>query len=182
AFCWLHRSRGAYDEALSAGRRSVALGATVGWEGWAAATLGTALLDLRAAASAAEVLESGLAAAERVGVPNEIVRCLGQLAWARLLLGAEDEASVLAARAEGMLQQASLPDGRAFLFGTHAYAAIARVFLATGAPEQGEALLMPLLDAATRSGWREAAAAAELVVGLCMEARGELELAGAAFA
>ena len=182
ALCWLHRSRGAYEEALTAGRRAVALSADLGWEGWTAATLGSALLDLRAASSAAEVLERGLAAGERVGAPNEIVRCLGQLAWARLMLGAEDEASALAARAERLLRQASVPDGRAYLFGMHAYAATARVFLETGAPEQGEALLVPLLDAAAHSGWREAAAATELAVGLCMEARGELELAGAAFA
>jgi tetratricopeptide (TPR) repeat protein len=83
ALCWLHRSQGAYDKALTAGRRAVALCADVGWEGWAAATLGWLLLELGAAAPAAEVLVSGLAAGERIGASNEIVRCLGELAWAR---------------------------------------------------------------------------------------------------
>jgi hypothetical protein len=49
--------------------------------------------------------------------------------------------------------------------------------LATGHPEQGEALLLPVFGAAERSGWREAAACTELVIGLCAEARGEPERA-----
>jgi class 3 adenylate cyclase/tetratricopeptide (TPR) repeat protein len=181
-FCWFHRSRGAYEDALSAGRRAVELSDEVGWEGWVAATLGWALLDLLAAEAAAEILERGLAAAERIGRPNETVRRLSQLAWARWLLGDRAEASALAARAEKLLEQVSAPPGGAFLFGSHAYVALARVHLATGAPERGEALLRPLLGAAKRSGWREAEATTELVLGLCLEARGELEQARVALA
>ena len=145
ALCWLHRSRGAYDESLAAGRQAVALAAETTWSGWAAETLGWTLLDLGAAAEAAEVLERGLDAGQKIGARNEIVRCIGQLAWARFLLGAEDEASALAARAEELLEQVT---GGAFLFGAHAYAATARVLLATGAPERGEDLLRPVLAAA----------------------------------
>jgi tetratricopeptide (TPR) repeat protein len=178
ALGWLHRSTGAYEQALSAGRQAVALAAEVGeWQGWAAATLGWTLLDLGAAAQAAEVLERGLAAGERTGARFEIVRCLGQLAWARWLLGSTEEASALAARAETLLAHVSAPPGGAFLFGAHAYAAVARVLLATGSPERGEALLLPVLTAAERSGWLEAAATCELVLGLCFEARGELDRA-----
>ena len=180
ALCWLHRSRGAYDESLAAGRQAVALCAEVGWEGWAAATLGWTLLDLGAAAPAAEVLTRGLAAGERVGARNEMVRCLGQLAWAHLLLGDHDQARALAARAEHLLEQVTAPDGAAFLFGAHAYAAVARVLLATGAPERGEALLVPVRDAACRSGWWEAVATTELLLGLCVEARDDLDRARAA--
>jgi hypothetical protein len=57
----------------------------------------------------------------------------------------------------------------------HAYAAIARVHVAAGVPERGEALLRPVLTAAERSSWLEAAAITELVLGLCMEAQGELD-------
>ena len=67
ALCWLHRSRGDYEQALSTGRRAVALGAPIGWQGWTAATLGTALLDLRAAEHAVFELERGLAAAQSTG-------------------------------------------------------------------------------------------------------------------
>jgi class 3 adenylate cyclase len=178
ALCWLQGSRGAYKEALAAGRQAVALTAVVGWEGWAAATLGRTLLDLGAATDAADVLERGVAASERIGAPNEMVRCLGQLAWARCLLGAHDEASALAARAGELLERVSAPEGSAFLFGVNAYAAVARVLLATEAPDCVEPLLLPVFRAAERSEWREAVATLGLVRGLAMEARGALDEAG----
>ena len=182
ALCWLHRSRGDYEEALSAGRRAVALGARVRWVGWTSPTLGCLLLELGAPAPAAAVLERGLAVAEENGARQALTRCLGQLAWARWLLGARDEARSLADRAEKLLEEVSAPPGGAFLFGMHAYVATARVHLAAGVPERGEALLRPVLEAAERSGWREAAATTGLVLGLCVEARGELEQAVARLA
>ncbi len=182
ALCWLNRSRGAYDEALTAGRRAIARCADIGWEGWAAATLGWTLLELGAAPAAAEVLEPALVAGERTGAPSEIARCAGELAWARLLLDDRDGARALAARAEGLLGAVTAPPGGAFLFGAHAYAAVARVLLATGAPDRGEALLRPVRDAAARAGWWEAAAMTELVLGLCLEERGERDRGLAALA
>jgi DNA-binding SARP family transcriptional activator len=177
ALCWLNRSRGEYGEALSAGQRAMTLGAEVGWEEWAAATLGSTLLDLGAFDRAAEVLERGLQAGERIGGRNQIVRCLGQLAWARLELGAADEAFLLASRGEELLGHVT---GSPYLFGAHAYGAIARVLLASGAPERGETLLRPVLAAAQSSGWREVAATAGVVIGLCLEAGGEFDQARAA--
>ena len=174
---WLNRSRGAYQDALDAGRQAVALAADVGWEGSAAATLGTTLLDLRAAGPAARVLERGVAAGESIGAPNEITRCVGQLAWARCLLGDMDEAGALCARARVLLEAATAPQGGAFVFGAHAYAAVARVLLAAGRPEQGDELLFGVFRAAERFGWHEAAACTELVLGLCSEACGDLESA-----
>lgn len=123
------------------------------------------------------MLERGVAAGERIGAPNDIARCLGQLAWARCLLGDDDEASALGARARELLEGVSAPPGTAFVFGAHAYTAVARVLLATGRPERGEELLLPVFRAAERSGWREAAGCAGLVIGLCAEARGEIEQA-----
>jgi tetratricopeptide (TPR) repeat protein len=175
ALCWLHRSRGAYQDALAAGRLAVECAGRAMWHGWAAATLGSALLDLRAPGAAAEVLERGLEAGERVGSATEIARCLTQLAWSRLLLGAVEEASALAVRAEALLERVTAPPGGAFLFGAHAYASVARVLAATGAAERGERLLRPVCEAAERFGWHEAVALTELVTGICMEARGELE-------
>jgi DNA-binding SARP family transcriptional activator/tetratricopeptide (TPR) repeat protein len=177
ALCWLHRSRGAYEEALSVGRSAVALGASIGWEGWTAPTLGCLLLELCAPAAAAAVLERGLATAEENGARQALTRCSSQLAWARWLLGARDEARSLADRAEKLLEGISAPSGGAFVFGTHAYVATARVHLAAGMPERGETLLHPVLAAAERSGWQEAAATTRLVLGLCLQARGELDQA-----
>jgi tetratricopeptide (TPR) repeat protein len=175
ALCWLHRSRGAYSQALSAGKSAVERAAETGfWHGWTAATLGGVLLDLGAPALAAEALEVGLAASERAGRPSEIVRCAGQLAWARLLLGAEDEATRLSARAHELLGRVT---GGVFLFGAHAYAGVARVLLATGAPDRGVQLVRPVLEAAERSGWRELRALTELVLGLCHEAGNQSEQA-----
>jgi DNA-binding SARP family transcriptional activator len=176
ALCWLNRSRGTYENALAAGQRAMTLGAEVGWEEWAAATLGSTLLDLGAFDHAAEVLDRGLKVAERVGARNQIVRCLAQLAWAQLELGAADDAFRLAARGEELLERVT---GGPFLFGVHAYGAVARVLLASGAAERGETLLRPALAAAQKFGWREAAATTGLVVGLCLEARGELDQARA---
>jgi class 3 adenylate cyclase len=177
ASCWLNRSRGAYQEALAAGRQAVARSADVGWEAWAASTLGTTLLDLRAAGPAARVLERGVAAGERIGAVSETARCLGQLAWARCLLGDQDEASALCVRARELLAGVSAPERGAFVFGAHAYAAVARVLLAAGRPEQGDELLLGVFRAAERFGWHEAAACTELTLGLCSEACGELESA-----
>jgi tetratricopeptide (TPR) repeat protein len=177
ASCWLNRSRGAYEDALAAGRRAVTLTAEVGWEGWAAATLGSALLDLRAACAAVHVLERGVAAGERIGAANETARCLGQLAWARCLLGDADQATGLGARARELLEGVTAPPDRAFLFGAPAHVAVARVLLANGRPDEGEELLLPVFNAAQHSGWREAAASTGLVIGLCAEATGELERA-----
>jgi len=182
ARCWLHRSRGSYDESLAAGRRAVALTGEVPWAGWVAATLASTLLDLRQAREAAEVLEPGVIWGERLGSRNDLVRCLGQLGWARWLLGDRDEARALAARARTLLDEVTVPEGRAFVFGFPAYAAVTRVLAATDAAEQGEALLRPVLAAAQRTGWLEAIATSELVLGLCLEARGEIDLAGEALA
>jgi tetratricopeptide (TPR) repeat protein len=177
ASCWLSRSRGDYEQALAAGRQGLALTAEVGWEAWGAATVGWTLLDLRAADAAADVLERGVAVGERIGAANEIVRCLGQLAWARCLLGNHDEARTLSMRAVKLLEAVTAPPEHTFLFGFPAYAAVARVLLATGDAAAGEALLRPVLGAAKRSGWREAEAVSALVLGLCLEARGEQDQA-----
>jgi tetratricopeptide (TPR) repeat protein len=182
ARCWLSRSRGAYEPALSTGRRAVTLAPVAGWEAWAAEVLGWTLLDLRAPAEAADVLARGVAAADRVSRPNELVRCLGQLAWARWMLGEEDDAVALAVRGEELLAGVTAPAGGAFIFGAHAYAAIARVLLASGAAERAASLVRPVFDAAEQSGWWEAAATTALVSGLCLESLGQRDRACAMLA
>ena len=56
------------------------------------------------------------------------------------------------------------------------------MLIATGAPERAEQLVRPVSSAAERAGWCEAAASSALVLGLCLEARGELDQARAAIA
>ena len=82
AVCWLHRSRGAYDEVAGGGQagRSAVRRSRLGGMGGRDARLDVARLG--GGRTAAEVLTRGLAAGERVGARNEMVRCLGQLAWA----------------------------------------------------------------------------------------------------
>ena len=92
------------NESLAAGRRAVALAAETTWSGWAAETLGWTLLDLRCSRRGGRGSRArSRRGPRRSGLANEIVRCMGQLAWARCLLGAEDEAGALAARAEELL-------------------------------------------------------------------------------
>jgi tetratricopeptide (TPR) repeat protein len=178
ALSWTHRARGAYGEALVAGRRAVALAGGLGdqaWRGWTAATLAHSLLDLRAADEAATVLEDGLRAAEHNHALDQTVRCVSLLAWARALLGDAAGAIALAERGESMLRSASLPVGGAFLFGAAAHVAVARVFLADDQPERAQQLLEPLLGAARVAGWREVVASAALALGqanLALGARG----------
>jgi class 3 adenylate cyclase len=180
ALCWLHRSQGSYDKALAAGRQAVALTAEGPWLAWAAATLGGTLLEIGAADRAATVLDRGVAFSEHTGALNDLVRCHGHLAWAWLQQGDEDLARVHAAAAEELFERVSGPPGSAFLFGMPACAATARVLLATGAPERGAQLLSPAVAAAERSGWFEAIASGQLVLGLCLARCGELAAARAA--
>ena len=87
ATCWLERSRGDLGRALSEGRIAVELTERAGpgpWSAWTRATLGWALLDLRAADDAVAVLERGVADAVALG---DRFRAAAHLAWAHALTG-----------------------------------------------------------------------------------------------
>ena len=176
ALCWLNRSRGAYEKALSAGQRAVTLGAEVGWEEWAAATLGSTLLDLGAFDRAAEVLERGLKAGEQIGARNQTVRCLGQLAWARLELALRMRRSCWPRAARSC--STGSPAVRSCSARTPTRPS--RECYSHAAPlSVARPCCAPCLPLHRAPGWREAAATAGLVVGLCLEARGELDHARA---
>ena len=75
ALCWLHRSRGDYEEALSAGRRAVALGAPAERSGWHEATATSVLMlglclaaDVELAEAVAQLTRAA-DIADRVGLP-----------------------------------------------------------------------------------------------------------------
>ena len=172
AIGWLARSRGDYTRALAEGRGAVesAVGGPAGWSAWTRASLGWTLLDLRAADEARELLEPAM---EHADTRSDRYRVAGHLAWARRLTGDESGADEAATAAEDVLARMSAPPEGAFLFGFGATAALGRVHLAAGRPERAEELLSPVLVAAERSGWHEAVASAALVLGLCLEARGD---------
>jgi class 3 adenylate cyclase/DNA-binding SARP family transcriptional activator/tetratricopeptide (TPR) repeat protein len=171
ALGWLERSRGNYGEALAAGRRAVELaasGASGPWNAWTRATLGWSLLELNAVEDAIAVLEPGVEEAEMLA---DYFRTAAHLAWARTLVGDSAGADQACALAEQALWRLRLPAGGAFVFGFGAGIDLARADLAAGRTERSEAALRPLLDAAERSRWYEAAASASFALGLCHQSR-----------
>ena len=176
ALCWTYRSRGDHERALARGREAAELAHEVGhreWAAWADATLGWALLDAGSPEAAAEALERGIRTAEETHAPAQITRCTCLLALARSLLGEDQAAAELADRGEELLARVSAPPGKAWLFGAHAYVAVARVRLAAGDPERAEALIAPIVAAAEESGWREPLARGLLVTGQARAALGD---------
>jgi len=122
--------------------------------------------------------------AEKTSAPAQLVRCVALLAWARSMLGEHNSAAVLAARADELLSRVRTPPNGAWLFGAHAYLAVARAHIGCGAAERAEALLTPILAAAERTGWKEAIACSSLVIGQARAVLGddtgaEVALAGA---
>ncbi len=167
ALCWAYRSRGDYERALEYGHEAVELAPaaeTVEWSAWTHASLGWTLLEAGDAARAAETLEAGLDVARAGRAPAQILRCTALLAWARADLGELDAASGLRDDAGGLFAGVSVPVGRAWLFGAHAYVAAARADLALGERQRAIELLEPIAAAAERSGWIEALRSATSVI------------------
>jgi hypothetical protein len=81
------------------------------------------------------------------------------------MLGESDAAAELAARGEELLGRVSAPEGRAWLFGGHAYLAVARVRRDAGDDEHAASITAPILAAAESSGWGRALAGAALLDG-----------------
>jgi len=169
--CWLHRSRGQYQDALETGRQAVCLAEKLDhaeWTAWGEFSLGWTLLELFAVEQAIEHLQRGLAASERAGALNHLVRCASHLAWALWLGGDARGALAAVERAEEVFRQITAPPGMAFVQGAHAYVAIGRVHLACGEAERAIRLVLPILSAADACGWQEAIALGLLVIGQCL--------------
>jgi class 3 adenylate cyclase/tetratricopeptide (TPR) repeat protein len=174
--CWLHRSRGEYNEAVAVARPAAEATYEVGageWAAWLDADLGWALLESGDPAGAVDVLARGAQTAEAIGAPNPTARCTSLLAWAHASLGDLEAARAALARAETALAVVEVPEGRAWLFGGHAYVAAGRARLALGDAAGAEALVAHLRAPAEDAGWREVAGAAALVVGLARAAAGD---------
>jgi class 3 adenylate cyclase/tetratricopeptide (TPR) repeat protein len=153
-----HRGRGDYDDALAVGRRAFDLARELGhgeWTGWAAAWLGSTLVELGAFGEAVELLEEGAEAADRSDAGLHLVRCLGTGAWAAERLGERDRAVTLADRAASVLDRIRVRPPRAWVAGYDAYVGVARVRLATGEPELAEELVSPIVAACRVCGWSD---------------------------
>jgi predicted ATPase/class 3 adenylate cyclase len=151
----LHRSRGAYPEALQLGEQAVGLAAAIGhaeWIAWSELELGRTLLELLAAGEAISHLDRAANAAERAGSLNLLLRSVGHLAWAYCIDGQPAQADTLLTRLEPLLEQVATPPGGAFLFGGAAYLDAAQALETRGDTERAVALLGPLLRQADRTG------------------------------
>jgi class 3 adenylate cyclase/tetratricopeptide (TPR) repeat protein len=174
ALCWLHRSRGDYARALSAGRAAVERRTAIEeWRAWACASLGWTLLDVEATGPAIEVLEQGRETGWQSQSPGPWLRCTALLAWARARRGELATAQSLAREAGERLASITAPPGRAWVFGAHAYAAAARALVEAGEPRQAQAVLEPVREPAAASGWHEEHARTALVWGRALAADGE---------
>src|SRR5437764_14545684 len=96
-----------------------------------------------------------VAAAERDGVENWLVRADAHMAWAASAAGEHSLAERFADRAEATLERVHSAAGLAFLHGGHAYGATARVRSGQGRHDRVEALLEPILRAAESAPWLE---------------------------
>ncbi len=181
ALCWFERARGRYGHALDAGRRAVAAASEIGhleWTAWASAALGWTFQDLLFHEEAAKHLRAGVEAAQRAGAHLHLLRCLAHVAWSEWQLSQPEQAAIWADRAQAALEEVTVPAGRAFLLGSSAHVALARVRLAQGDPTWSERMLSPVVAAAEASGWTETGALGAVVLGDCRLAQGDA--AGAA--
>jgi tetratricopeptide (TPR) repeat protein len=170
---WLARLRGHDDEAVTQGRRALALIERYPHP-WAlalgCAMLGSTLLLAGDRAEAIRLFERGLAAAEEAGVESGVLHCAAPLAAATGSRGVLDQAA-------GVLAAASIPDGGAWVLGDEAYLSLARAWLARGEPERARAVLAPLLAVARGVPWIATLAAALAVDGRALIKLGDRETA-----
>ena len=166
------RLRGRGADAVNLGRRAVEL-ADQHEHGWCRAltraTLSTALLLTGSAAEVPELLEIGLAAAERDGAEGFVLRCLAPLAE---VTGSAE----LLARASGMLDRAAGSTG-AWMPGYEVYLSVARSWLSRREAERARSVLKPLLAVAERTPWIPQLAEALVVDGNALIGAGDRELA-----
>jgi DNA-binding SARP family transcriptional activator/tetratricopeptide (TPR) repeat protein len=144
---WLARLAGDLDSALDDGRRSVMETSPADHPWWYASAVGayaTTLLDLGRPDEAGELATAGLTAlGDEAGAAYQL-RCLAPLAAA----GGDT-----LEEADRLLGEIQAPPGRAWVWGSDAYEAIATAWLAAGEPARAAAAVRPLL-ASTTVSWR----------------------------
>ncbi len=172
---WLARLCGRTEEAIRLGRQAVELTEqheVTWWQATACAMLGDTVLLAGDRAGAIALFERGLAAARQAGVEGYLLRCAAPLAAATGSRAILDEAAAL-------LEQASIPDGGAWMLGYEAYLSLAEAWLARDEPDRARAVLAPLLAVAEREPWIPALAAALAADGRALARLGQREQARA---
>jgi len=173
---WLARLRGGEQDAVRLGRQALELTGQhehSWWQAAASAMLGDTLLLAGDRAGAVGAYERGLAAAQESGMEAYLLRCAAPLA---LATGSD----TVLAEAARLLEQASIPDGGAWMPGYEAYLSLAQAWLARGQPGQARAVLAPLLAVASREPWLPAQAAALATDGQALTGLGQAGPARAA--
>ncbi len=173
---WLARLRGHDQEALDHGRQAIALSERhphTWWHASACALLGDTLLVTGDRGAAIDLLERGLAVAQRSGVESYVLRCAAPLAAAT---GSRTTLTMAA----GLLDAAVLPDGGAWVQGDQCYLSVARAWLAHDEPDRTRAVLAPLLAVAQRVPWIPTHAAALAVDGRALIKLGQVDQADVA--
>jgi DNA-binding SARP family transcriptional activator/predicted ATPase len=172
---WLARLRGRDEEALTLGRRALELTEQhehTWWQATARTMLGSTMLTAGDRAEAIELLERGLAAAQQAGLEAYLLRSAAPLA-------AATGSRALLSEAAGLLEQASIPSGGAWMFGYESYLSLAQAWLGHDEPERARAVLAPMLAVADREPWTPALAAALVEDGRALIRLGGRELAAA---
>jgi DNA-binding SARP family transcriptional activator/tetratricopeptide (TPR) repeat protein len=171
----LARLRGRYADAISIGRRALAIADQQGRSWWiaaAAATLGSALVLTGAQEEATGLLQRGLARAQRDGAEAYLLRCLAPLAT---VTGSLE----LLTEADGLLAQAASQVG-AWIPGYEAYLWVARAWLQRGEADRARSVIAPLLAVAQRAPWTPVLAETLTVDGKALAALGRPAEAGTA--
>jgi len=170
---WLARLCGRMEEAIRLGHQAVELTEqheVTWWQAAACAMLGDTVLLAGDRAGAIALFERGLAAARQAGVEGYLLRCAAPLA-------AATGSRALLAEAAGLLEQASIPDGGAWMLGYEVYLSLAEAWLGQGEPDRARAALAPLLAVAEREPWIPALAAALAADGRALARLGQREQA-----
>ena len=170
---WLARLCGRMEEAIRLGHQAVELTEqheVTWWQAAACAMLGDTVLLAGDRAGAIALFERGLAAARQAGVEGYLLRCAAPLA-------AATGSQALLAEAAGLLEQASIPDGGAWMLGYEVYLSLAEAWLGHGEPDRARAALAPLLAVAEREPWIPALAAALAADGRALARLGQREQA-----
>jgi DNA-binding SARP family transcriptional activator/predicted ATPase len=172
---WLARLCGRIEEAVRLGHQAVELTEhyeVTWWQATACAMLGDTVLLAGDRTGAIALFERGLAAARQAGMEGYLLRCAAPLA-------AATGSRALLAEAAGLLEQASIPDGGAWVLGYEAYLSLAQAWLACDEPDRARAVLAPLLAVVDRESWIPALAAALAADGRALVRLGEREQARA---
>jgi DNA-binding SARP family transcriptional activator len=158
---WLARLRGREEEAIALGRRAVELTERhehTWWQSSAQAMLGGTLLAAGDRAGATALFEQALAAAQHAEMEAYLLRSAAPLAAATGSLA-------LLGQAAGLLENATMPAGGAWVLGYEAYLSVAQAWLGHDDPERARTALAPLLATAEREPWTVALAEALVVDG-----------------